>query len=81
MRRACIDGKAWPDLTIAVNVSPLQFRRIDFVEVVERILKETHFDPARLELELTESVLLGNVDSCRSGNAAAESAGGSARAG
>ena len=62
LRRACMDGKAWPDLTIAVNVSSLQFRRIDFVEVVERILKETNFDPARLELELTESVLLGNVD-------------------
>ena len=62
LRRACIDGKAWPGLTIAVNVSSLQFRRIDFVEVVERILNETRFDPARLELELTESVLLGNVD-------------------
>jgi EAL domain-containing protein (putative c-di-GMP-specific phosphodiesterase class I) len=62
LRRACIDGKAWPNLTIAVNVSSLQFRRIDFVEVVEHILHETHFDAARLELELTESVLLGNVD-------------------
>ena len=62
LRRACIDGHAWPELTVAVNVSSLQFRRIDFVDVVERILNETHFDPARLELELTESVLLGNVD-------------------
>jgi diguanylate cyclase (GGDEF)-like protein len=62
LRRACIDGKAWPDLMVAVNVSSLQFRRIDFVEVVEGILHETQFDPARLELELTESVLLGNVD-------------------
>jgi diguanylate cyclase (GGDEF)-like protein len=62
LRRACIDGKAWSDLMVAVNVSSLQFRRIDFVEVVERILRETQFDPARLELELTESVLLGNVD-------------------
>ena len=62
LRRACMDGKAWPDLTIAVNVSSLQFRRIDFVEVVEKILNETRFNPARLELELTESVLLGNVD-------------------
>ena len=49
-------------LTVAVNVSPLQFRRADFVDVVERILNETGFDPARLELELTESTLLGNVD-------------------
>ena len=62
LRRACIDGKAWPDLSVAVNVSSLQFRRSDFVDVVERTLAETHFDPARLELELTESVLLGNVD-------------------
>jgi diguanylate cyclase len=62
LRRACLDGKAWPGITVAVNVSPLQFRRSDFVDVVERILAETEFDPARLELEVTESTLLGNVD-------------------
>ncbi len=62
LRRACIDGKAWPNLTVAVNVSPLQFRRADFVDTVERILLETGFDPARLELELTESTLIGNVE-------------------
>ena len=62
LRRACIDGKSWPSLTVAVNVSPLQFRRSDFVDTVERILIETGFDPARLELELTESTLLGNVE-------------------
>jgi diguanylate cyclase len=62
LRRACLDGKNWPQLTVAVNVSPLQFRRSDFVEVIERILKETEFDPSRLELELTESTLLGNLD-------------------
>ena len=67
LRRACTDGKAWPGLTVAVNVSPLQFRRSDFVEVVERTLAETAFDPARLELELTESVLLGNVDTAEAG--------------
>ncbi len=63
LRRACLDGRNWPGLTVAVNVSPLQFRRSDFVDVVERILKETDFDPSRLELELTESTLLGNLDS------------------
>jgi len=63
LRRALIDAKAWPELTVAVNVSPLQFRRADFVEAVERILAETEFDTARLELELTETVLLGNMDS------------------
>src|SRR6185503_13593196 len=62
LRRACIDGNAWRGVMVAVNVSPLQFRRADFVDVVERILAETGFNPARLELEVTESTLLGNVD-------------------
>ena len=62
LRRACLDGGDWPGLTVAVNVSPLQFRRSDFVDVVERILKETDFDASRLELELTESTLLGNLE-------------------
>jgi diguanylate cyclase len=62
LRRACLDGRDWPGLTVAVNVSPLQFRRSDFVEVVERILTETDFDANRLELELTESTLLGNLE-------------------
>ena len=62
LRRACTDGKAWPKLTVAVNVSPLQFRRSDFVDMVERVLADTQFDPARLELEVTESTLIGNVE-------------------
>jgi diguanylate cyclase (GGDEF)-like protein len=63
LRRACVDGLAWPEITVSVNVSPLQFRRLDFVSMVERTLSETGFDPARLELEITESTLLGNLDS------------------
>ena len=62
LRRACIDGRNWPNLAVSVNVSPLQFRRSDFVELVERILTETDFDANRLELELTESTLLGNLE-------------------
>ena len=63
LRQACLDGMAWPEITVSVNVSPLQFRRLDFVSMVERILAETGFDPKRLELELTETTLLGNVES------------------
>lgn len=63
LRQACIDGLAWPGITVSVNVSPLQFRRLDFVSMVERILTETGFDPQLLELEITESTLLGNLDS------------------
>jgi diguanylate cyclase (GGDEF)-like protein len=62
LRRACIEAKNWPNIAVAVNVSPLQFRRLDFVDVVEGILAQTQFDPKRLELELTESTLVGNVE-------------------
>ena len=62
LRKAMQDGLAWPGLTVAVNVSPLQFRRSDFAELVESTLAETGFDPARLELEITESVLIGNFE-------------------
>src|SRR5262249_12466408 len=33
LRRACLDGKAWPKTAVSVNVSPLQFRQLDFVDV------------------------------------------------
>jgi diguanylate cyclase (GGDEF)-like protein len=62
LRKACLEAKVWNGMTLAVNVSPLQFRRQDFALVIERILAETEFDPQQLELELTESTLLGNVD-------------------
>jgi predicted signal transduction protein with EAL and GGDEF domain len=62
LRRACLDGKRWPHLRIAVNVSPIQFRHRDFVDGVVRILRETSFDPARLELELTEGVVVEDAD-------------------
>jgi EAL domain-containing protein (putative c-di-GMP-specific phosphodiesterase class I) len=62
LRKACLEARPWGNLTVSVNVSPLQFRRQDFVEMVVRILAETELDPQRLELELTESTLLGNVD-------------------
>lgn len=62
LRRACQDGKRWPELRIAVNVSAIDFRNRDFVESVARILRETGFEPSRLELELTESVIVEDAD-------------------
>jgi len=62
LRRACQDGQRWPGLRIAVNVSPLQFRHRDFVASVVRTLRETNFDPTRLELELTEGVVVEDAD-------------------
>jgi two-component system sensor histidine kinase BarA len=58
LRRACADAIAWPSLSLAVNVSPVQFARADLVERFERILSETQFDGRRLEIEITETSLL-----------------------
>ncbi|HEY8567229.1 MAG TPA: EAL domain-containing protein [Beijerinckiaceae bacterium] len=62
LRQACRDGKRWPGLRIAVNVSPIQFRHRDFVMSVMRALRETGFEASRLELELTEGVVVEDAD-------------------
>ncbi|MBV8849168.1 MAG: EAL domain-containing protein, partial [Methylobacteriaceae bacterium] len=62
LRRACSDARRWPNLYVAVNVSPIQFRNSAFPTAVERILKETGMEPSRLELELTEGVLIKDAD-------------------
>lgn len=64
LRRACMDAAQWPErIRIAVNVSAKQFMTADFCKSVAKALKESGLDPARLELELTESVFVGEVES------------------
>ncbi len=58
LRRACEHAHAWPGLTIAVNISPIQFRRPGFADRIEQILSELTIDPNRIELEITETALL-----------------------
>jgi EAL domain-containing protein (putative c-di-GMP-specific phosphodiesterase class I) len=48
--------------SIAVNISPKQFVQADFVEVISRIVKESGIEPYNLELELTEGLLIKNLD-------------------
>ena len=62
LRRACRDGRRWPGISVAVNVSPIQFRHADFVDTVTRIVGEEEMDPARVELELTEGVIVEDAD-------------------
>jgi diguanylate cyclase (GGDEF)-like protein/PAS domain S-box-containing protein len=65
---ACRQIKAWEsdphrrDLVLAVNVSGRQFRQADFVAQVTEIIGRTAIDPQRLKLELTESIVLDNVE-------------------
>jgi EAL domain-containing protein (putative c-di-GMP-specific phosphodiesterase class I) len=59
LRRACLDAAAWPsDVRIAVNLSPLQFRVGNLLSVVMDALKQSGLSPKRLELEITETLLL-----------------------
>ena len=68
LRTACIQHKQWidskrlPPFDLSVNVSLRQFLNQDFVEMVDRILAETRFDPERLVLEITEGYVNKNVE-------------------
>ena len=61
LRQACREAASWPQpLTIAVNISPIQFRQGDLPRLVHSILLETGLAPGRLELEITEGVMIND---------------------
>jgi diguanylate cyclase (GGDEF)-like protein len=59
LRRACEHAAQWPGLALAVNLSASNFRQGNVADRLTRVLVETGFDPRRLEIEITESMLLG----------------------
>jgi EAL domain-containing protein (putative c-di-GMP-specific phosphodiesterase class I) len=68
LETACRQIKEWESnpsaahIQLAVNVSPKQFHQHDFIEQVKSVLEKTAIDPGKLKLELTESLVLSNVD-------------------
>ena len=66
LREACRQAQAWqaqrPGLRMAVNLSARQFQQDDLAGMVSRVLAETGLAPSLLELELTEGMLMQNVD-------------------
>ena len=67
LKTACTQVQQWrhsggPDLRVAINLSTSQFREPNISALVRRTLVETGLDPTLLELEITESVLMGDVD-------------------
>ena len=71
LREACAQAQAWkeaglPPITIAVNSSAIEFRARDFLENLRSIVEATCIEPGSLELELTESVLMQNIEATES---------------
>jgi diguanylate cyclase (GGDEF)-like protein len=61
IRQACLDAANWPnEIKIAVNLSPAQFRNHNLTQVVINALGSSGVAPSRLELEITEEILLGH---------------------
>jgi predicted signal transduction protein with EAL and GGDEF domain len=62
LERAFEEAKSWPDLEVSINLSPVQFRHVDLVEMLERLLEKHAIDPTRIVLEVTEGVLMESTD-------------------
>jgi diguanylate cyclase (GGDEF)-like protein/PAS domain S-box-containing protein len=65
LQTACADAATWPPFVrVAVNLSPVQFRKSNLVETVTCALAKAGVPPERLELEITESALIDNATQC-----------------
>jgi predicted signal transduction protein with EAL and GGDEF domain len=63
LRHACAAAAAWPEpLRVAVNLSPVQFKSRDLVKVIVAAVTDSGLDPTRLELEITETVMLQDTE-------------------
>ncbi len=67
LRTACFQNKAWqdsgfPPIRVAVNLANQQLKQPDLVAMIKNILQETGLDPQYLEIELTENVLINNIE-------------------
>ena len=63
LRKACAEAATWPgDLKVAVNLSPIQFKKTGLLQSVISALAASGLSPSRLELEITETVLLQDSD-------------------
>jgi PAS domain S-box-containing protein/diguanylate cyclase (GGDEF)-like protein len=66
IQAALAQGKRWTDagrrIGLAVNISPLQFMRPDFVQSIKEVLERSQFPPALLELEITEGIFIRDLN-------------------
>ena len=63
LRQACVEAKRWPEeITVAVNLSPAQFKSKALVDTVKAALADSGLSASRLELEITEQVLMNESE-------------------
>jgi diguanylate cyclase (GGDEF)-like protein/PAS domain S-box-containing protein len=67
LREACRQNSEWrmlgfPEITVAVNLSAVQFRQNNFIEMIKSVLCEYSLDPSGLELEITEGAVMHNAE-------------------
>ena len=70
LKTACLQNKAWQKrgfspIPIAVNLSPKQFQQPNLVDIVAQVLEDTALEPHLLDLEITETAMMQNIDSSR----------------
>ena len=65
LKKSIAAASSWPDLSISVNVSPIQLCNPNYVSTVLDVLEESGFEPRRLILEVTEGVLISNPELAR----------------
>ncbi len=64
LERACLVAKRWPDLSVAINLSPLQFRQPNFASKVRAMVDQAGVNPRQIELEITESLFIEHGPLC-----------------
>ncbi|MEZ5970213.1 MAG: EAL domain-containing protein [Hyphomonadaceae bacterium] len=62
IERAFEEARQWPDIEVSINLSPVQFRHVDLVELLEDLLKKYDVEPGHIVFEVTEGVLMESSD-------------------
>ena len=62
IERALAESRRWPDIDVAINLSPVQFRHVDLVQLLERLIAKYQVDPSRVVLEVTEGVMMESTE-------------------
>jgi EAL domain-containing protein (putative c-di-GMP-specific phosphodiesterase class I) len=65
VRRVCSDMRGFPTLRVAFNASALEFSKAGFAERLGALIAEQNFDPTRLEVEITETAVVGDAEHAR----------------